>query len=85
MSDVTIETRKCMQCGKVSFIEVTYEEYQRWQRGEHAQAVWPQWTAEQRELLISGTHPECWDELMGPEEDEDDEPPGHGYWGIGDY
>lgn len=37
------------------------------------QNVLPSWPASKRELLISGTHPECWDHFM---KDIDDEPDG---------
>lgn len=36
------------------------------------QDIFPYLTTAQREVMMTGIHPECWDALMGPE-DEDDE------------
>jgi len=33
--------------------------------GEFVQNVFPEMSPEDRELLISGTHPACWDRYMG--------------------
>ena len=38
------------------------------QRGELIQEALPELSADQRELLISGTCPKCWDELFPPDE-----------------
>ena len=38
--------------------------------GPFIQDAWPESTAEQREQVISGTHPECWNEMFGEEDDE---------------
>ena len=32
----------------------------RWLAGEYAQTVFHYLSAEEREMLISGVHPECW-------------------------
>lgn len=65
----TVLTQPCVLCGKSSTLEVTEDERDRYINGEKVQDVFPHWTPEQRELLISGSHPECWD-AMFPEEDE---------------
>ena len=36
------------------------------------QHAFPEMPMETRELLISGTHPECWDSLYKDEDDETD-------------
>ncbi|MGH7792057.1 MAG: hypothetical protein ACREOB_07040 [Thermodesulfobacteriota bacterium] len=63
-----IETMSCPVCGKSEYIGVDKEKYSKWALGEHIQDVWPEWTADQREMIITGTHPECWDKMMGEEE-----------------
>lgn len=63
-------TRPCMGCGESSVLALDAELYARWQGGEYVQDVWPDWTPGQRELLITGTHPECW-ERMFPEDDDE--------------
>lgn len=40
-----------------------------WQGGALIQSVFPLVPIEQREFLISGTHPACWDAIFGDEED----------------
>lgn len=63
-------TRPCSLCGKSEAIELDEEKYKRWRKGELIQRVWPRMTADERELLISGTHPKCWDTLFPMEEEE---------------
>lgn len=65
-----IVQRQCILCGGVSDIEVTAEDYRAYVMGAHAQVVWPDWTPDQRELLITGTHPKCWDIITQEEEEE---------------
>lgn len=62
-------TRNCIHCGKASIVSLDVEKVIRWQGGAHVQTVWPEMTPEERELLVTGTHPECWD-IMFPEEEE---------------
>lgn len=65
MTTITIEAPVCVVCGKHAIVVLDAEKYDRWQRGEHIQTVWPEMSADHREVLISGTHPECWDKLFG--------------------
>lgn len=59
----------CIVCGTHNqTVPMLRDHYQRWQAGELLQVVVPEMPAEQREFLISGTHPECWDRLFGGEE-----------------
>lgn len=69
MSLITIRTPSCPVCVDSSILAVDREKYDRWRAGEHIQHVWPDWTPGQRELLISGTHSDCWVQLFGPDED----------------
>ena len=41
--------------------------------GQYAQDAFPFLSPEDREQIISGTHPKCWQEMFGSCEDEDDE------------
>lgn len=66
-------TNRCLFCGEFEALSLDPELYARWQGGEHVQDVWPDWTKGQRELLITGTHPECWDKAFGPDEEEEPE------------
>lgn len=67
---MAVTTQPCMLCGKTSVVEVDPDRYARWLGGTFIQDVWPEWTPEQRELLITGTHPECWDANF----DDEDKP-----------
>lgn len=68
---VSVETKPCMHCGLSSKVEMTAQQHYRYyEQREFVQNVFPDWTPDQRELLISGTHPACWD-AMFPEEDDD--------------
>jgi hypothetical protein len=49
-------------------LDVTEEQFQRWQSGEHIQRVMPQLTAEEREFLISGLLPGEYDALFAEDE-----------------
>lgn len=65
--NVTV-TKTCCVCYKEASITVDRERYQQWIGGAHVQLVFPDLSADDREILISGTHPECWDVLFGKED-----------------
>lgn len=54
-------TRPCPLCGKASMVKVDHAQYRKWQEGMFVQDAFPNMTPDQRALLITGTHPECWD------------------------
>ena len=60
---VNVVTRPCMMCGKTSEMVLDFDKVTRWQRGEFVQDVFPELSAAERELLISGTHGPCWDAM----------------------
>ncbi len=62
---VLFTTNPCLYCGKTSEVELDLEKVRRWQAGEHVQNVWPEMSADERELLITGIHPQCWDSIFG--------------------
>jgi hypothetical protein len=77
MSD-TISVKKvfgtCVHCGQLSTVEFDdspddQEGFTAWSKGEYIQVAFAHWTPEKREMLISGTHPQCWDALTLPEEE----------------
>jgi hypothetical protein len=69
MSVVPFTTRPCVSCGHSTTLSLNAIGYERWRRGAFVQDAFPQMPPEQREMLISGTHPECWTKMFG----EDDE------------
>jgi hypothetical protein len=62
-SDTILLKTVCLVCDGEEFHNLDKAGYDRWQAGEHIQSVWPEFSADKREMLISGTHPKCWDEL----------------------
>lgn len=63
---VAIVTR-CPSCGKKSEIPVRPEQLAAWLRpgGPLVQDAFPELSADDRELLISGLCPPCWDKAVG--------------------
>lgn len=55
----------CHHCKKSTSIVMDSKEWKRWKDGELAQNVWPYLSSDDREMIISGTHPKCWDEMYG--------------------
>lgn len=59
----------CVFCHTSAEVEVPVDAFHRWQNGELAQRAFPEMPAENREMLITGTHPKCWDDAFAEEED----------------
>lgn len=64
-----IDTPRCQLCRKSTTMVVDFDGYRAWQNGVNIQDALPEMNADDRELLMTGTHAECW-ERMFPEEDE---------------
>lgn len=76
--EVTIITR-CPFCGHANEVEVNEMDYLDWSDGELAQVAFPYLSADEREMLISGICPTCWDGMFGSNEEPDpDEKDIHG-------
>ena len=55
----------CPFCGKENVVEMTYEQYEQYVSGKgYVQNIFPNLSAEEREILISGICPKCWDETF---------------------
>lgn len=63
-------TVRCRWCHNASLLIVTQEGYDAWDqgRGVFVQKAFPELTADERELLISGTCGKCWGDIMGSED-----------------
>lgn len=65
---------QCRICGNVHPVLVDATAYDRWANRELlAQEAFPHLSPAARELLISRTCPECWDEMFGQDEEEEQE------------
>lgn len=58
-------TKTCMYCSETTEFIITKDEYERWIiDNEYIQDVFSYLDKEEREMLISGTHPKCWKEMF---------------------
>jgi len=60
-----VTTRKCQMCGNQSVLhDVDALGFIRWSElGENIQDALPDLDADQRELLMTGTHAHCWEKM----------------------
>ena len=74
---ITVATKRCIRCGEHGTLTMPSEEGLRgieaYNAGEFAQDAFPFLSADEREQIISGTHPKCWAELFGNDDDEGEE------------
>ena len=68
-------TKTCMHCGEQTDFILSQDEYERlYLKNEYIQDVFPLLDKTEREVMISGTHPRCWEEMFSDiDEDEEDE------------
>jgi hypothetical protein len=57
----------CPSCKKKSDIEVSQQGYFKWQDGELIQNAMPELNDDQREQLLTGICPPCWERLFNGE------------------
>lgn len=63
---------KCPMCGKETVFMVTDEQYQKYIDGkENVQRIFPELSCEEREMLITGICPDCWNKIF-PKNDEEE-------------
>ena len=53
----------CPLCQDVSNVVVPRDGYDSWSRGMYIRDALPGISSEDREILMTGLHPECWDEV----------------------
>lgn len=68
MALIDVLCNPCLQCGNRSVLTVEQSQMDEWRSGVSAQYAFPTLDADQRELLISGTHAHCWETIFGGEE-----------------
>jgi len=61
--EVTIITA-CPFCHRANEVPVNEADYWDWQDGALAQVAFPYLSADEREMLISGICPKCWEEMF---------------------
>jgi hypothetical protein len=68
---IAVKTKTCTVCGEYEVWSLDRKAVESWQGGEYIQNAFPEMSMEDREILITGTHPACWDKLF-PKEDENE-------------
>ena len=63
----------CWRCDSDHVIQAPVSNLLAWQGGELIHTALPMLSANDRELLISNTCGDCWDDMFGESEDEFDE------------
>ena len=67
-------TKQCAWCGEHIVINMTYRQHEAYvNRTAYVQDIFPHVSKAEREMLISGTHPHCWDEMFAELDDEEEE------------
>jgi len=57
--------RSCVVCSNEVVFLMTQDQYDRWQKNkEYVQDVFSHIEPDIHEWMISGTHPDCWNQLM---------------------
>lgn len=63
---VTVPTPPCFLCSKGGALELTQVEASAVQARQPMQEAMSERSAAEREQMISGTHPQCWEDMFGP-------------------
>lgn len=59
------ECPTCPWCKQGSQIVVELTAFQAWRSGALIQDAFPNFTVDQREQMMTGYHPKCWNEIFG--------------------
>ena len=62
---------QCPFCGRGNEVEVNETDYWDWDDGMLVQDAFPYLSADEREMLISGICPSCWEKYFGSNEEPD--------------
>lgn len=55
---------KCPICNDKKTFDLDSEKYENWNGGELIQNVWPEMSPDDRERLITGYCPKCWQQFI---------------------
>ena len=71
MTTTSVICPPCPVCNRSATLVVDADAVTRWKDGAFVQDAFPFMSPADREVLISGTHPACWTEMFGEEEEEE--------------
>jgi hypothetical protein len=63
-----VNTLPCIHCHKGGVLYVETTALYQWQNGMTIQDAFPNMSDDDREMLVSGIHPKCWDEMFKEKE-----------------
>jgi hypothetical protein len=66
---IKVITKTCIYCGEKGLLRVSPVALRKYQQGALVQDAFPDFSSDEREQLMTGTHAECWNKLF-PEEEE---------------
>lgn len=69
MSRLTVTTPTCVVCRQRGQVEVDFDGFCAWRDGAVLQDALPDLDADQRELLMTGTHAHCWETMFGGDDE----------------
>jgi hypothetical protein len=67
---INVRCKPCPKCGERAVLRVEVESFNKWVEGMTIQKAFPNMSASERELLITGIHPSCWTAIFKDEESE---------------
>jgi hypothetical protein len=66
--------KHCSWCGETVHIDMSIDQYNAYaNKTSYVQDIFPHVSKENREMLISGTHPHCWNEMFAELDEEEEE------------
>lgn len=65
MRVVLLVTKPCVHCGQTGLVEVSEKALRNYMNGMSASRAFTELDFDLREQVITGTHPECWDQMFG--------------------
>lgn len=63
---------RCPFCGNTSVVVVGKADFEKWENGACVQDAFPYLSADDRERLISGICPTCWDDMFNGMDEEEE-------------
>lgn len=68
MADKVIVIKTCPFCHKERSVTFPADAYEKYEKGGKVQDCFPNHSADDREFLISGICPTCWDRMFGSDD-----------------
>lgn len=68
VDEVEFITFPCIRCGKREVLHVSQSGWKKWKEGAFIQDAFPDLPVDEREQMMTGTHPECWKEMFPDDE-----------------